>query len=147
VTVAKLEDPEVAADGIERFAIGNDERLMRARRNRSGLQPAFEVCFTTHMWILRTAAGNEPEKTFRVMPGGIRTVGRATGADFIVDAPLVSRVHCRLSVLPDGGLEVHDLDSTNGTFVNGERVQTARVLTGDRIGVGRVELIALRDAG
>jgi len=98
------------------------------------------------MWILRTAAGSEPDKTFRVMPGGIRTVGRATGADFIVDAPLVSRVHCRLTVLPDGGLEVHDLESTNGTFVNGERVQTARVLTGDRIGVGRVELIALRDA-
>ena len=60
-------------------------------------------------------AEGEPEKTFRVMPGGIRTVGRATGADFIVDAPLVSRVHCRLTALPDGGLEVHDLDSTNGT--------------------------------
>ena len=96
------------------------------------------------MWILRTAE-SEPEKTFRVMPGGIRTVGRSTGADFIVDAPLVSRVHCRLTALPDGGLEVRDLESTNGTFVNGQRVQTARVLPGDRIGVGRVELIALRD--
>ena len=71
------------------------------------------------MWILRTVADGEPEKTFRVMPGGIRTVGRATGADFIVDAPLVSRVHCRLTALADGGLEVHDLDSTNGTFLNG----------------------------
>ena len=97
------------------------------------------------MWILRTAAEGEPEKTFRVMPGGIRTVGRSTGADFIVDAPLVSRVHCRLTALPDGGLEVRDLESTNGTFVNGQRVQTARVSPGDRIGVGRVELIALRD--
>jgi ABC transport system ATP-binding/permease protein len=98
------------------------------------------------MWILRTVAEGEPEKTFRVMPGGIRTVGRATGADFIVDAPLVSRVHCRLTALPDGGLEVHDLESTNGTFLNGARVQTARVSSGDRIGVGRVELVALRDA-
>jgi ABC transport system ATP-binding/permease protein len=98
------------------------------------------------MWILRTVAEGEPEKTFRIMPGGIRTVGRATGADFIVDAPLVSRVHCRLTAHPDGGLEVHDLDSTNGTFLNGARVQTARVSSGDRIGVGRVELVALRDA-
>lgn len=98
------------------------------------------------MWILRTVAEGEPEKTFRVMPGGIRTVGRATGADFIVDAPLVSRVHCRLTALADGALEVHDLDSTNGTFLNGKRVQTARVSSGDRIGVGRVELVALRDA-
>jgi pSer/pThr/pTyr-binding forkhead associated (FHA) protein len=96
------------------------------------------------MWILRTAE-SDSEKTFRVTPGSIRTVGRATGADFIVDAPLVSRVHCRLTALADGGLEVRDLDSTNGTFVNGERVQTAKVTSGDRLGVGRVELVVLRE--
>ena len=97
------------------------------------------------MWILRTVAEDGPEKTFRVLPGFIRTVGRATGADFIVDAPLVSRVHCRLTALADGGLEVHDLDSTNGTFLNGERVHTARLSSGDRLGVGRVELVALHE--
>ena len=98
------------------------------------------------MWILRTIDEGEPEKTFRILPGGVRTVGRATGADFIVDAPLVSRVHCRLTALPDGGLDVQDLDSTNGTFINGERIQTGRLSSGDRLGVGRVELVALRDA-
>ena len=98
------------------------------------------------MWILRTVDENEPERTFRILPGGMKTVGRATGADFIVDAPLISRVHCRLTVLPDGGLEVRDLESTNGTFINGERIQTGRLAPGDRLGVGRVELVALRDA-
>ncbi len=98
------------------------------------------------MWILRTVAGDEPENTFRILPGGVRTVGRATGADFIVDAPLISRVHCRLTALADGSLEVRDLDSTNGTFINGERVRTGRLASGDRLGVGRVELVALRDA-
>ena len=98
------------------------------------------------MWILRTIDEGEPEKTFRILPGGVRTVGRATGADFIVDAPLVSRVHCRLTALPDGGLEVQDLDSTNGTFINGERIQTGRLSSGDRLGLGKVELVALRDA-
>ena len=98
------------------------------------------------MWILRTIDEGEPEKTFRILPGGVRTVGRATGADFIVDAPLVSRVHCRLTALPDGGLEVQDLDSTNGTFINGERIQTGRLSSGDRLALGRVELVALRDA-
>ena len=88
----------------------------------------------------------EPEQTFRILPGGIRTIGRAVGADFIVDAPLVSRVHCRVTALPTGELEVRDLDSTNGTFVNGERIDSVRVTSGDRIGVGRVELVALRDA-
>ena len=98
------------------------------------------------MWILRTIDEGEPEKTFRILPGGVRTVGRATGADFIVDAPLVSRVHCRLTALAGGSLEVRDLDSTNGTFINGERIQTGRLASGDRLGVGRVELVALRDA-
>ena len=97
------------------------------------------------MWILRTVTDGIPEKTFRVLPGGVRTLGRATGADFIVDAALVSRVHCRVTALPDGGLEVRDLDSTNGTYVNGRRVESARLTPGDRMQIGRVELVALRD--
>ena len=97
------------------------------------------------MWILRTVNEGEPEKTFRILPGGVRTIGRAVGADFIVDAPLVSRVHCRLTALPSGELEVRDLNSTNGTFVNGQRVESARLSSGDHLGVGRVELVVLRD--
>jgi pSer/pThr/pTyr-binding forkhead associated (FHA) protein len=93
------------------------------------------------MWMLRTLDDTAPEKVFRIVPGGIRTVGRAAGADFIVEAALVSRVHCRLTSLPDGGLEVQDLDSTNGTFVNGARVETARLSHGDRLQVGRLELM------
>jgi pSer/pThr/pTyr-binding forkhead associated (FHA) protein len=68
-------------------------------------------------------------------------VGRATRADFTVDAALVSRLHCRLTAGATE-IEVVDLDSTNGTFVNGERIDKRKsVKTGDRIGVGRVELI------
>jgi pSer/pThr/pTyr-binding forkhead associated (FHA) protein len=100
------------------------------------------------MWILsRVADGTDvAEQTFRILPGAIRTIGRATGADFIVDAALVSRVHCRLTALPGGELEVRDLDSTNGTFVNGRRIETARLVPGDRLRVGRVELIARKEA-
>ena len=96
------------------------------------------------MWILRTVPGSQPEKTFRILPGAPRTLGRATGADFIVDAPLISRVHCRLTPIEDGGLEVLDLESTNGTYVNGRRVEAAALSPGDRIGVGRVELVVER---
>ena len=88
----------------------------------------------------------DTEQTFRILPGGVRTLGRAVGADFIVDAALVSRVHCRLTALPGGQLEVRDLESTNGTFVNGQRVDVAQLTSGDRLQVGRVELVALRDA-
>ena len=97
------------------------------------------------MWILRTNTEGEPEKTFRIVPGIARTIGRSTGADFILDAALVSRVHCQFLAMGDGGLEVRDLESTNGTYVNGNRVERALLSPGDRVQVGRVELVALRD--
>ena len=55
------------------------------------------------------------------------------------DAPLVSRLHCQLSATGQA-LEVKDLESTNGTFVNDKRIATARLQDGDRLKVGRVEL-------
>jgi pSer/pThr/pTyr-binding forkhead associated (FHA) protein len=91
------------------------------------------------VWVLRTAEDAELPFLFRILPGNIKTVGRATRADFIVDAPLVSRLHCRLTA-GAAELEVVDLESTNGTFVNGERVSRALLKRGDRLGVGRVEM-------
>jgi len=52
---------------------------------------------------------------------------------------MVSRFHCRLTA-GIAELEVLDLDSTNGTFVNGMRVARASLKDGDRLGIGRVEL-------
>ena len=98
------------------------------------------------MWVLSTLDGAEAPFAFRILPGSIKTVGRATRADFIVEAPLVSRLHCRLTA-GAAELEVVDLESTNGTFVNGERIERALLKTGDRLGVGRVELNISRENG
>ena len=68
------------------------------------------------MWILRTTGNSTPEQTFRVLINDVRTIGRAIGADFVLDDPLVSRTHCRITELPNGELEVQDLNSTNGTL-------------------------------
>ena len=97
------------------------------------------------MWILRTV-GQPAEVTFRLLPDSLKSIGRANGADFILDEALVSRLHCRVQVNVSGDLDVTDLGSTNGTFVNGTRITTARLVPGDRLTVGRVELIALKDA-
>ena len=70
----------------------------------------------------------------------MKTIGRAPNADFIVDATLVSRLHCRLSAGATE-LQVEDLESTNGTYVNGERVERAALKSGDRLGVGEVEFL------
>jgi len=88
-------------------------------------------------WILTSG---EPQLTLRLPSGAIKTLGRTARADFIVDAALVSRVHCRLTASADGHLDLRDLESTNGTFVNGERATRATLRSGDRLGVGRVEL-------
>ena len=77
--------------------------------------------------------------TFRVPSGSIKTVGRAPRADIIVDAALVSRLHCRLEAGREG-VDVIDLSSTNGTFVNDKRINRATLKIGDRLRVGRVEL-------
>ncbi len=92
------------------------------------------------IWILETAAGAKPSFTFRLLPGNQKTVGRAAGADFIVDAGMVSRVHCRLSAT-SVEVEVLDLDSTNGTYVNGHRITRALLRHGDQLGIGRVSLL------
>ena len=91
------------------------------------------------MWILQGSAPDAEPMTFRLAPGAVKTVGRAPRADFIVDAALVSRLHCRLSA-EDDRLEVVDLSSTNGTYVNDKRVQRAVLTSGDRLRVGRLEL-------
>lgn len=89
------------------------------------------------MWILQSP--DAETVTFRVAPGTIKTMGRAPRADFIVDAALVSRLHCRLEVTDDR-IDVIDLASTNGTFVNGRRVDRARLRSGDLLQVGRLAL-------
>ena len=91
------------------------------------------------MWILQTSESDDIPLTFRLGAGAIKTIGRAPRADFIVDRALVSRVHCRLTA-GDENLEVQDLSSTNGTFVNGKRVKRAHISSGDRLRVGRIEL-------
>jgi pSer/pThr/pTyr-binding forkhead associated (FHA) protein len=91
------------------------------------------------MWILRTNRDTDAV-TFRLMPGTVKTLGRATRADFILDAALVSRVHCRFTVKESGELEVEDLQSTNGTYVNDKRVRKAPLAQGDLVRIGRVKL-------
>jgi pSer/pThr/pTyr-binding forkhead associated (FHA) protein len=89
------------------------------------------------MWILESTDPEQPF-TFRLLPNSMKTIGRAPRADFVVDAALVSRVHCRLT-FNESGLGVEDLDSTNGTWVNGRKVARAALLAGDKLRVGRVE--------
>jgi len=95
------------------------------------------------MWILRST-NEETERIIRVTSGTPRTVGRGPRSDFVVDVTLLSRVHCRLQATQTE-LTVEDLGSTNGTFVNDRRVSESPLQSGDRLRLGRLELVVSQE--
>jgi adenylate cyclase len=76
-------------------------------------------------------------QNFELKPGVTQVVGRAPTSDVPVFDPTISRRHAEL-VPSDKGLEVKDLGSSNGTFLNGSRVETCTVSIGDTITFGKV---------
>lgn len=68
-------------------------------------------------------------------------MGRASNCDLAIEDDLVSRHHCKI-VLRSGTAELVDLGSTNGTLLNGRRVEGVTKLTeGDQIQVGAVTIV------
>jgi hypothetical protein len=64
-------------------------------------------------------------------------LGRSDEADIVIDDPYASEFHLRL-VASEGGLTLHDLGSTNGTYLNGRRVTAPTELRrGDAVQVGK----------
>jgi pSer/pThr/pTyr-binding forkhead associated (FHA) protein len=98
------------------------------------------------MWTLQSVDPPDIALTFRLLPGSLKTMGRAPRADFVVDAALVSRVHCRFTLDRDNALALEDLGSTNGTFLNGKKVTRAALSDGDKLTVGRVQFVVNSDA-
>ena len=62
-------------------------------------------------------------------------IGRASELDVVLVEDMVSRKHAKIT-LSDGKMLLEDLGSTNGTFVNGEKVQAAILREGDRVLIG-----------
>lgn len=79
---------------------------------------------------------------------GDMVIGRTTQAEIYLDDDGVSRRHARVIVLPDGSVEVQDLNSTNGTYYKGERISTHVLRDGDTIQIGSTTILkfSYRDA-
>jgi ABC-type multidrug transport system ATPase subunit len=70
------------------------------------------------------------------------TIGREAGVDLQIDAPGISRQHARL-IFQGSEATLEDLGSTNGTFVNGEKIEKSRRLrNGDQIRLGKSVALA-----
>ncbi len=88
-------------------------------------------------YALKFVSGKYQGGQFRLSPDTDIIIGRATDVDMVVVEDMVSRRHALIST-KGGRVTVRDLGSTNGTFLNGERVgrEPVEVKEGDRILVG-----------
>lgn len=85
--------------------------------------------------------GPQPNQIYDLNKG-IVTLGRDITNDIVINDPEVSRHHCRLTQ-GGGGFTIEDLGSTNGTFINGQRLTGARPLShGDMVGLGETVTLA-----
>ncbi|WP_405966599.1 ATP-binding cassette domain-containing protein [Streptomyces sp. NBC_00015] len=91
-----------------------------------------------------TGTFREPT-TVRPLPARTVRIGRAADNDLVVDDLVVSRRHAELRALPDGGHEIVDLGSHNGTYLNGLPVTRAPLDPGDIVGIGHSDFCLVGD--
>src|SRR5688572_7536863 len=96
--------------------------------SRAGRQPMPQVTF-------QVLEGIDKGRVFRDLPTPV-TIGREEGNLLRLNDERISRFHAKVQV-DNGEIILTDLESTNGTRVNGTVVQIRRLRAGDRIGVGR----------
>lgn len=132
------------ADVAARVGIRFDVQEPRVdlRQSESIVAGAVEIAVfdakpTGAEYLLRVVRGMPPDGCFRV--SGVMRVGRSPDCDLFIVDPSVSRSHALLEAR-EGGLIVRDNDSTNGTFVNGERVQLRTAQPGDVLAFGKTEM-------
>lgn len=121
VTAAIADRPEIGRE--EQEAIQRTE-VFRVIRNTSGMTPI----------RLRFTSGVQKDTEF-IIRRAITTMGRSLDNDVVLDAGDISRHHARLEFAGDT-FRVVDLNSTNGTRVNGKSVRTQTVRAGDELAFG-----------
>ena len=86
-------------------------------------------------YALRFISGKYQGGEFPIYPDKPIVVGRSSDLDMVLVEDMVSRKHAKIAYAGDQ-ITIEDLGSTNGTFVNGEKVKKARLKEGDRVLIG-----------
>ncbi|NMO14905.1 DUF4388 domain-containing protein [Pyxidicoccus fallax] len=90
---------------------------------------------TSKTYALKFISGKYQGGEFPLKADKQVVIGRSSELDMVLVEDMVSRKHAKI-VFSDGKITIEDLGSTNGTFVNGEKVKQARLKEGDRILIG-----------
>jgi len=100
----------------------------------------YDLYGSDELHCLELVGDETVEQRFIVGPLGLK-IGRTAPADAVLADPKVSRSHCKVE-LKDGELYVSDLNSTNGTFVDGERIEEQTVIPiSSSLTIGRFNLV------
>jgi len=110
-----------------------------AARTKQELKALFADLPGIRGWLSRVSASPPVSYAELRLPDTTRrvelTVGRAGDCDYVLDEPTVSRHHAVLRRTPEGW-ELRDTGSTNGTRVNGWRIDEAALRSGDELALG-----------
>src|SRR5438045_210842 len=94
---------------------------------------------------LKITSGQNAGQTVDVAAGEF-TIGREAGCNLVLADGKASRRHASIKVLPDGRATLYDLGSSNGTFVNGQRVQSTLLSGNEQIQIGDTVMIPVVQA-
>jgi pSer/pThr/pTyr-binding forkhead associated (FHA) protein len=86
-------------------------------------------------WALRFISGKYQGGEFPLRPHREIVIGRSSELDMVLVEDMVSRKHAKITT-DDKSVTIQDLGSTNGTFVNGEKIRKVELKDGDRILIG-----------
>lgn len=103
------------------------------------------VAILSDVYALKFISGKYQGGEFPLKGDKQLIIGRSSELDIVLVEDMVSRKHAKIT-LSAGKITIEDLGSTNGTFVNGEKVKTSRLKEGDRILVG-TSILKLVKAG
>jgi len=104
--------------------------------------PEAEHSPATRELQLRVIHGLPVDGIFRLQHSAKKrsyTVGRSAENDIMLDDPSVSREHAAIEFDAEGAI-VNDLGSTNGTFINGQRISMQRIVPSDTLNFGKTQL-------
>jgi pSer/pThr/pTyr-binding forkhead associated (FHA) protein len=138
-TVTTAIDKDIAAEEVHIIASFNSESVAETRGNPSDT-------------IAEIPADTIPPNAFLILGGTkiiplnrpVINIGRRLENQIVIDDPCVSRAHAQLRIVKDCFV-LFDLNSTGGTFVNGQRINKTILTPGDVISLAGVSLIFSQD--
>lgn len=130
----------IGVDGVQmRFVVVEQAQASAGREATADVDSgATRLRMAIPKFVLRGVSGAAFGKTYPV--GGSLTIGRAQECDISIPSEEISRRHAQVKPTHDG-LSVEDLGSANGTYINGQRVQTGILKAGDELRLDAIRFL------